>query len=263
MIRPIHQQYIVKGGGSLPDPVIFCPTNGYIDPTQPNDDWLILPKTTIKYGLLYNGWVGADARNIANIGWEVLSDTKWNTLIAYIGGTSMAYKLKESAYWSAGGTSPTNEFLFNLRAIGYRNAYNGSFVNPNEVSYIYTSTYNGAIDAGMDCYKIIYNVYNSDGISTLTNLRATLGGAIRLVKTTTSLTNGQTGTYIGNDLKVYRTICIDGIEYLADNLAETRFRNGDWVTGFDGGTYTPITNANWIAKRSEACCAYLDNLANV
>jgi len=251
------------GGGSLPDPAIYCPSNGFIDPTQPNDDWLILPRTTIKYGLLYNGWVGADARNIANIGWEVTSDAKWNILITYVGGTSMAYKLKESAYWRTGGTTPTNEFLFNLRGIGTRNAYNGTFVNPNEISYIYRSTYNGAIDAGIDCYSITYNVYNSDNISTLTNIRATLGGAIRLVKTTTSLTNGQKGFYVGNDGKVYRTICIGTQEWLADNLAETKYRNGDWVTGFDSGTYTPITNANWIAKRTEACCAWNDNLTNV
>lgn len=34
-IRPLHQQYIVKGGSSLPNPATYCPTNGYYDPNLP------------------------------------------------------------------------------------------------------------------------------------------------------------------------------------------------------------------------------------
>ena len=81
------------------------------------------------------------------------------------------------------------------------------------------------------------------------------GGPIRLVKTTTTLTHGQTGTYTGNDGKVYRTICIGTQEWLADNLCETKFRNGDWITGFDGGVYTPISNADWATEETHITIA--------
>jgi hypothetical protein len=36
------------------------------------------------------------------------------------------------------------------------------------------------------------------------------GHSVRLVKESTSLSDGQEGTYTGNDGKVYKTICIDG-----------------------------------------------------
>jgi hypothetical protein len=68
------------------------------------------------------------------------------------------------------------------------------------------------------------------------------GEAIRLLKDSTTLTHGQIGTYIGNDGKVYPTICIGTQEWLACNLNETKYQNGDWITGFDGGVYTPISN---------------------
>jgi hypothetical protein len=88
------------------------------------------------------------------------------------------------------------------------------------------------------------------------------GQSIRPIRTTTTLSHGQTGTYTGNDGKVYRTICIGTQEWLADNLCETKFRNGDYIPGFDGGVYTPITNEAWAALTTPACCAYDDDLSN-
>jgi len=89
------------------------------------------------------------------------------------------------------------------------------------------------------------------------------GCAIRLIKDTTTLTNGQSGTYTGNDGKVYRTICIGTQEWVADNLAETKYRNGDWIAGYDAGVYTPISNGDWAAKTTGAMCAYNDDWDNV
>ena len=89
------------------------------------------------------------------------------------------------------------------------------------------------------------------------------GLPLRAIKGSTTLTHGQTGTYTGNDGKVYRTICIGTQEWLADNLCETKFRNGDWIPGFDGGVYTPFSNAAWAALTTGALCAYNNDWSNV
>ena len=73
--------------------------------------------------------------------------------------------------------------------------------------------------------------------------------SLRPVKDTTSLSDGESGYYVGNDGKVYRTICIGTIEILADNLAETKYR--------DGSAIPEITdNAAWMADTDGALCAY-------
>lgn len=56
-----------------------------------------------------------------------------------------------------------------------------------------------------------------------------VGFPTRLVKTSTLLTNGQTGTYIGNNGIEYPTMCIAGKEWVVANLIETNYRNGDSI----------------------------------
>ena len=48
----------------------------------------------------------------------------------------------------------------------------------------------------------------------------TNGASIRLVKNSTTLTPGQTGTYIGNDGTTYNTICIGTQEWMSEDLRE-------------------------------------------
>jgi hypothetical protein len=50
-----------------------------------------------------------------------------------------------------------------------------------------------------------------------------------LLKDSTTLSHGQTGTYIGNDGKVYNTICIGTQEWLSQDLQETKYRNGSII----------------------------------
>jgi len=70
-------------------------------------------------------------------------------------------------------------------------------------------------------------------------------------------------TYTGNDGKVYRCTKIGTQVWVADNLAETKFRNGDWIPGYDAGVYTPISNAAWAALTTAACCCYNDDTDNI
>jgi hypothetical protein len=82
------------------------------------------------------------------------------------------------------------------------------------------------------------------------------GLSIRPIKDSTTLSDGETGTYTGNDGKVYRTICIGTQEWVADNLAETKFRNGDDI---------PIVtdNATWDALETAGMCAYDNDDNNI
>lgn len=230
--------------------VQYCDSTNYVPSTE---------SVTVTYGALYNYWAATDARNITASGWRIMTPTDWSTLYTYLGGSSVAGgKLKSTGttYWDSPNTGATNEVGFDGRGGGYRltggafNNYkrNGNFGSTNVVSGVQWGTSGLAYDGAY------VNYGQADGFKT--------GKALRLVKISTTLTNGQTGTYTGNDGKVYSTICIGTQEWLAANLAETKYRNGDWITGFDGGTYTPISNSAWAAKTTEAMCFYNDLQSN-
>lgn len=202
----------------------------------------------VNYGYLYN-WYGAmDSRNIANTGWHVPSGTELLTLANYLGGETIAGgKLKETGntHWDAPNTGATNETNFNGRGAGQRSYYDGTFSGMKNINIISSSTaYNAnAINSmflqasSATSYVPAANTNKKEGIS------------IRLIKNSTTLTNGQSGTYTGNDGKTYRTICIGTQEWLADNLAETKYRDGSLI---------PVVtdNSAWAALTTGARCAY-------
>ena len=208
-------------------------------------------ETTVKYGLLYNWYAATDARLICADGWEVPTRAKFQTLSDYLGGNSVSGgKLKETGnvYWDVWNIA-TNEVGFNARGEGGRLA-NGTF------SGLTTSTLIRIIE-GAGLYRAAQipsgftNLYM--GVSNTNSQKE--GFALRLIKTTTTLTHGQTGIYTGNDGKVYRTICIGTQEWLADNLCETKYRNGD--------TIPEVTdNAAWAALTTGAMCAYNNDWGN-
>jgi hypothetical protein len=81
------------------------------------------------------------------------------------------------------------------------------------------------------------------------------GYSIRLIKDATTLTHGQKGTYVGNDGRVYNTICIGTQEWLSENLAETKYR--------DGSAIPEVTdNTAWAALSTGALCAYNNDWNN-
>ena len=75
------------------------------------------------------------------------------------------------------------------------------------------------------------------------------GLSVRLVKNSTTLSNGQIGSYIGNDGKVYPTICINNQEWLATNLEETKYRDGNLIPNV-------TDNAEWTTLTTGAYCTY-------
>ena len=86
-------------------------------------------------------------------------------------------------------------------------------------------------------------------------IETAFGMSVRPVKDSTILTHGQSGTYVGNDGKVYRTICIGTQEWLADNLCETLYR--------DGSPIPEVTDAaTWAALTTGARCSYDNDESN-
>ena len=214
-----------------------------------------VPVTAIKYGLLYNWYAATDVRNIAAAGWIVPTKTNFETLQTYLGGQTVSGSpLKEVGltYWDSDNDDATNSAKFNGRG-SFRRENTGSFAAatfPAGQAYYFTQTPNGAAGA------ISFVLSSSNTQFSLSFRGKKDGQAIRLLKTTTTLSDGQTGTYTGNDGKVYRTICIGTQEWLADNLCETKYRNGD--------TIPEVTdNSAWAALTTGALCAYNNDWDNV
>ena len=214
--------------------------------------------TPIKYGLLYNWYAATDARNIANEGWHVPSKTEYTTLQTYLGGAGAGNKLKEigTTYWNSPNAG-TNEAAFNGRGEGSRFYSDGNYSNIKKSSRAWTTTSFNA--SAMNCAilghsseNLIFGGYSYGW-----------GHPVRLLKDSTTLTDGQTGTYIGNDGKIYRTICIGTQEWLADNLAETKFRNGDTIPFNECDDLHSFSDIEWANLETAGCCPYDNDWSNV
>ena len=227
-----------------------------------------VPVTAVKYGLLYNWYAATDARNITSSNdWIVPTSTNWNTLITYLGGSGVAGgKLKETGltHWVTPNTGATNEVNYNGRGAGVR-SYLGAF---SEIGlYLWLTNYNFQL---LTAFPVVLRNNNDDfnnGINDNENKKRN-GVSIRIFRTATTeeqaLADGTACTpYTGNDGKNYRTVKIGTQVWIADNLCETKFRNGDWIPGFDGGVYTPFSNAAWAALTTGALCAYNNDWSNV
>ena len=206
------------------------------------------------YGFLYNCYVVRNTANIANTGWHVPSRAELQALATYLGGESVAGgKLKETGYdhWSSPNTGATNETGFNLRGGALRDPSNGTFALLKSQCNLWTST-----DYFTTYGTVMTSAYNTEQFYYSgggTHLRS--GCSIRLIKDSTSLQNGETGSYTGNDGKTYSTICINGVEYLSHNLIETKYR--------DGSSIPEVTsNSEWIALTTHAFCAHSNDWAN-
>lgn len=230
----------------------------------------VVPPATqdVKYGLMYNWYAATDVRNICAEGWHVPISNDTKTLAEYIepgvknwNGTVGA-KLKESgiAYWTI--DAGINLLSFNGRGGGSRSATQGAF---NNLRHTGTFWHNGesfvnpdnAMLNIMSANSDIFNYAYTNGSRYFGNSQNKKAGfSVRPLSDSTSLTNGQTGTYTGNDGRVYRTICIGAQEWLADNLAETQFRTGEAIPEV-------TDNAAWTALTTAGMCAYNNDWSNV
>lgn len=214
--------------------------------------------TCIEYGYLYNHYVIEDIRNIANTGWHVATWDDSQVVRDYEGTTNLGLKVKEAGttHWNSGNAG-YNSFKLNVRGSGWRNSSSGGIFTEQKVKN-YTWLANPPSPNVHGSMTFAYNSTTLTRISGTNPAPLKYGYSIRLVKDSTTLSHGETGTYTGNDGKIYCTICIGTTEWITRDLAETKYRNGDYVTGYTGGVYTPISNAAWAALSTEAMCSYND-----
>lgn len=88
-----------------------------------------LTSNAITYGNLYNWAAVNDSRNLAPPGWHVPTYDEWNTLITYLGGSSVAGgKMKETGnlHWNAPNNA-TNESGFTALGGGLRDQLGNYF----------------------------------------------------------------------------------------------------------------------------------------
>lgn len=234
--------------------------------------------TSVKYGFLYNWWATQDQGGGVSIipsamsseGWAVASDTLWYNLENYVDstindpnttgyrGTDCGDKLKSNLLWNG-----DNSYDFNGRPCGQRSGVNGTFDNKTDALRIWTKRIFSTI------FGWFREFTENESRVRREAFNHKWGLSIRTVRTATSAEQLDPDGilpdtyYYGNDGKKYRVTKIGTQVWLADNLAETKWSDGSWIQGYDGGTYTPISDANWAALTTAALCAYDDDESNV
>jgi len=222
--------------------------------------------TPVKYGLLYNLFAEEDERGLLSTdGFLLPAMVQWNALIAYLVTINewdeyideSGKKCKESGleYWSFDGG--INSVGFNAKGAGYRGGatFDAVFRSlKNET--VFSAGRNSEVHrhcifmtAGSDETLIDYPVSVFSGISIRPYRPATEAELL--------LPDGLIeATYTGNDGKIYRCTKIEALVWLADNLCETKYRNGDNIP--------EVTDAGvWASLETGALCAFNNDWSNV
>jgi len=187
----------------------------------------------VKYGLLYNWYAATDMRLICADGWNLATYEELSVLL------------------ESGAIN-----YFNWRTAGIR-LDDGSFyeVTDEEIMPGWFWSIDPSEEDGYAMYL------HTDGFQSIGTEQIKRGHIIRIFRDATEseqlLSDGTAcNNYTGNDGKVYRTVKIGTQVWLADNLAETKYRNGD--------TIPEVTdNAAWAALTTGALCAYNNDWSNV
>lgn len=234
----------------------------------------------VNYGLLYNWYAANDVRKITSSDAYFVPEIEdWVDLLLYFGGTDYrpdfpaadlfenTLQLLSLTTW--GKYAGTNITGFNLKGGGFRNNlgflekdFSGLYIARDSFAINATSPFGVGLSALPEAYLSIYTSIEGMAYS------KTYANSLKCFRWATEaellLPDGLISEkYTGNNGNKYDLTKIDNRIWLADNLAETKYRNGDWIKGFDGGVYTPISNATWAAATTAMCCVYDDDLTNM
>lgn len=193
-------------------------------------------------GNLYNWYCGTDIRNIAPVGFHVPTRSEYETLISYMGGSTVAggkAKVTGLDFWNSPNTGATNEYGFNGKGSGARRL---SFQLIRQQGKLWTNQAN-ASGLGYE-FQLLYNA-SSFPIGLVLKF---YGGSLRFVKNDSTLID----TVPGNDGKIYPCTKIGTQVWTAQNSCETKFQNGDLVPFVEN-------QSAWEAMTSPATC-YYDNI---
>jgi uncharacterized protein (TIGR02145 family) len=217
------------------------------------------PTVSLCFGYLYNWYAATDVRNISAAGWEVPTMSDYQILADYLGAAgnyasnTIGGKLKVTGltYWITPNAGATNEVGFN--GIGSAGRIGAGFTGLGTNGNLWVRNNASATNGNL---ALLYSSIQNFQCTTSASYPKFNGYALRLKKITTSLVNGQTGTYVGNDGKIYDTICIGTQEWMSENLTETKYRN-----------LFPIQNvpvqSTWNGLTTGAYCIYNNDPLNV
>ena len=181
------------------------------DPEPPEPEY-----GDVKMGFLYNWDALFGAKQLLADGFEIPSADDFVTLLesigdVYVDGESTSSivggKIKDPEYWTD-VIPATNITGLSIRGAGYRSYGQGMFGTMLLLTYIWstymstTSIFNVDRDFGGGAISVIQRNYVEGWRKA--------GLSVRGIKTSTTLSEGETGQYIGNDGRVYPTICIGG-----------------------------------------------------
>jgi len=218
----------------------------------------------VNYGILYNGYVVADARSITSIRARIATRYDFYNLatIANDGvppSSPLALKgmsLKEigNTHWTI--NNGTDIFGFGAIGSGDRGVGQLGYHGFNTAARYRGSSvgYPWNVFEVANSGQMVFT--NTDGYGSQAGWYQ--GYSLRAVIISTNLTTqGQRGIYVGNDLKTYETVLIGSLEWIIKPLAESRYRDGSLINA------TTYTDAQWNALTIEACCPPNGNWNNV
>jgi uncharacterized protein (TIGR02145 family) len=208
---------------------------------------------------LYNWYAATDVRNITASGWEVPTMSDYQILANYLGAAGNyttnviggKLKLTGLTYWFSPNVGATNEVGFNAIGSGTR--------GPVAFGGLFSSSGLWVRDNASSTFGIIAQLSSSNQIFVCRTdefQNKISGYSLRLKKITTTLVNGQTGTYVGNDGKTYATICIGTQEWVSQNLTETKYRDLSDISNV-------TVQATWNVLTTGAYCIYNNDPLNV
>ena len=116
------------------------------------------------YGRLYNWFSVNNPHILAPAGWHVPSDTEWQQLAEYLGGSRIAgAKMKEDALavWDFTDSLATNASGFSARPSGYRRAEDGEFEQSVNAWYWSSSRYGDGYAWARRLERFLYGLYRS------------------------------------------------------------------------------------------------------
>jgi len=130
------------------------------------------------YGKLYNWYAVNDPRGLAPAGYHVATHDEWNSLVACLGGDSLAGgKIKETgfAHWLSPNTDATNSSGLKGLPAGLRD-FDGEFIAMSSYGAWWSAT---EVD---NTYSWAHNVYYNDGVHLGFEDLKILGYSVRCVK---------------------------------------------------------------------------------
>lgn len=212
------------------------------------------------FGLLYNYYVVKSALLITSSNdWNIPTFSEWYTLRDYLGGVELAGgKLKRTGltHWESPNTGATNESGFNSVGAGYRGSL-GDFILLKITDPQTTLYESGGASIFMGIAGSTSDDFGGSNYRPFKN-----GMPIRLIYSGA----GTPTLYTGNDGKIYRVVAIgtSPVQYwLADNLCETRFRDGSVIPWHGADAASFFTEAEWAALTTPGCAAYNNDVTNV